>query len=68
LLALWKQLETIYSEQKEFEFNFPYNINCSKLSDCNFIDHWFNNDFRCEEENCGYTCTYCNLIYKKIKE
>jgi len=69
LLALWKQLETIYSKQKETEFDFPYNISCKKLTENNFVSFWFENkNHRCEEENCGVTCQYCNIMYKKIKD
>lgn len=69
LLALWKQLETIYTGQNEMEFKQPYIIDCGKLSDEHFLDYWFDeNEQRCEEEICGDTCTYCNDIYELIKK
>jgi len=66
LLKLWKQLETIYTEENELEYKQPFEINCKVLSDNNFVNFWFENEeHRCEEEVCGETCSYCNDFYLK---
>lgn len=65
LLALWKPLETISTEQNEFEFEQPYYIDNKKLS--GFVDRWFKNrEHDCASEVCGETCTYCESFYKKM--
>lgn len=63
LLALWKPLETIYSEENELDFNHSTYINSTKLD--KFLDHWFNNlDHDCSNEVCGDTCKYCKAFYE----
>lgn len=62
LLGLWKPLETIYTEQSELEFQHDIFIDNKKLN--KFLLKWFKNpDFKCEEEVCGETCTYCHDFY-----
>ncbi len=59
LLALWKPLETILSEEHETTFRHPIYIDNKHLN--GFIDFWFNNPSHdCANEICGETCTYCN--------
>jgi collagenase-like PrtC family protease len=66
LLSLWKPLETIYTEQKESEFEHDINIPNEKLDD--FLDYWFDSDVCCEENVCGINCKYCEEFYNsKIK-
>lgn len=64
LLELWKPLETIYSDQKESEFNYQANIPNKKLD--GFLEYWFKNiNHECANEDCGVTCNYCNTFYKQ---
>jgi collagenase-like PrtC family protease len=67
LLDLWKPLETIYSDQKESDFQQKYSIDNKKLD--GFVNHWFENkDLECSNELCGTTCVYCkNFFDKNIK-
>lgn len=64
LVELWKPLESIYDlnfDSKNVKF-----IDNSKLD--GFIDHWSKNlNFRCDDELCGTTCTYCHDFYEKVK-
>lgn len=68
LLSLWKPLETIYSEQNEFDFVQPADIPNKKLN--GFIDHWFDNpNFDCSLEVCGETCRHCHdFFYKYVNK
>ncbi len=62
LLSLWKQLETIYSNENELEFKQTTLIDNKKLN--GFIDYWFDNlNHECADEICGATCSYCNDFY-----
>jgi collagenase-like PrtC family protease len=62
LLGLWKPLETIYTEQSELEFKHETFIDNKRLN--KFLIKWFKNpDFKCEEEMCGESCTYCHDFY-----
>lgn len=65
LIKLWKPLETIKKDIKEYEFNHLNFIDNKKLS--NFLTFWFNNENHdCANEICGETCTYCNDYYNNI--
>ena len=62
LLALWKPLETIQSEESEVKFAHSENIPNSKLN--GFISHWTNDlNFDCANEICGETCRYCHDFF-----
>lgn len=62
LLSLWKPLETIYSHENELDFK--QNVYIPNKSLTKFLNKWFTDDgFRCEEEVCGETCTYCHDFF-----
>ena len=61
LLSLWKQLDTIYTNENELQCEQPTYIDNKSLD--GFIDMWFDKDWRCDEKDCGVQCTYCNDFY-----
>ena len=63
LLGLWKPLESIKDESKEFDY--MANIDNDKLN--GFIIHFIGTG-GCANNVCGETCTYCNDFYEKIME
>ena len=63
LLQLWKPLETIYSEKDEFQQEHPIDIPNKKLD--GFLDHWFKQNWECENHVCGTTCTYCKKFFEE---
>ena len=64
LLALWKPLETILTDKKELDFDYPCFLDNKKLN--GFIEYWFNNiEHDCSVEICGETCSYCIDYYNK---
>ena len=68
LPALWKPLQTIYSNQNELDMKYRENIPCDTEIMDNFLDPWlFPDPVRCEEELCGVSCRYCDLIYKELQ-
>ena len=62
-LSLWKPLETIYNGKSELTHTFSNYIDNKKLN--GFLDHWFNENFNCEDQICGETCNYCKEFYTK---
>ncbi len=62
LLSLWKPLETIYSGDDELQYYHRWYIDNKNLN--GFIDHWFDTDKNCANEECGTTCRYCDEFYK----
>lgn len=63
LLNLWKPLQTIYNDKKEFEQDLENYIPNKSLD--GFLDHWFDKNFECENQMCGVTCNYCHDFYMK---
>lgn len=64
LIALWKPLESIFSEKKESEHKLVDYIPNDKLD--GFLKHWVDNPtFECANEICGQTCKYCKEYYEK---
>lgn len=61
LLSLWKPLESIKDQKKEFEQ--PFYIDNSKLN--GFIEHFVSNRRLCSNQVCGETCRYCNNFYNE---
>ena len=66
LLELWKPLQTIYTGQKESDFEHKENIP-NKLLDGFVKKNWFDQNFDCADQECGTTCTYCRDFYKSIE-
>ncbi len=62
LLSLWKPLETIYSGDDELQHHHRWYFDNKKLN--GYIDHWFDNDMNCANEECGDTCRYCDEFYE----
>ena len=66
LVALWKQLSTIYNGNNEFKEKLPINIPCNKLD--GFLDHWFKQNWECSNFLCGTDCTYCKDYFETIRQ
>lgn len=61
LIELWHHLENIEGKGRN---NVLY-IENKNLD--GFLDHWFKNEFRCDNILCGEECTYCDDFMKKIE-
>lgn len=67
LLGLWKNLDTIYNGKSELETDNEIEIDNKKLD--GFLNKWINEDWRCDEKDCGTvgnpnSCNYCNVFWE----